>query len=115
MKYTLFMLFGGVPLLFAIIILAINHAIDVNGAIPQNLSFSLPVLLETQLPDNLQAIVFCCFYPVLLLKHHYTLSYLAAHCRNGRTYANNGFIDRPEARRLRHTALYDAVSAVCCC
>jgi NADH-quinone oxidoreductase subunit M len=58
MKYTLFMLFGGVPLLFAIIILAINHAVDVAGVIPQDLSFSLPALLETQLPDNLQAIVF---------------------------------------------------------
>ncbi|MGR8998993.1 MAG: complex I subunit 4 family protein, partial [Gammaproteobacteria bacterium] len=58
MKYTLFMLFGGVPLLFAIIILAINHAVDAGGAIPQDLSFSLPVLLETQLPDDLQAIVF---------------------------------------------------------
>jgi len=58
MKYTLFMLFGGVPLLFAIIILAINHAVDMHGLIPQNLSFSLPVLLETPLPDNLQTIVF---------------------------------------------------------
>jgi NADH-quinone oxidoreductase subunit M len=58
MKYTLFMLFGGVPLLFAIIILAINHAVDMHGLIPQNLSFSLPVLMETPLPDNLQAIVF---------------------------------------------------------
>ena len=58
MKYTLFMLFGGVPLLFAIIILAINHAAIVESTIPQGLSFSLPVLLDTQLPDNLQAIVF---------------------------------------------------------
>jgi NADH:ubiquinone oxidoreductase subunit 4 (chain M) len=52
------MLFGGVPLLFAIIILAVNHATVVGGSIPQNLSFSLPVLLETELPDNLQALVF---------------------------------------------------------
>ena len=58
LKYTLFMLFGGVPLLFAIIILAINHATNVKGLIPQDLSFSLPVLLDTPLPDNLQAIVF---------------------------------------------------------
>ncbi|MEK7844122.1 MAG: proton-conducting transporter membrane subunit, partial [Pseudomonadota bacterium] len=43
MKYTLFMLFGGVPLLFAIVILATNHAVAVGGAIPQALSFSLPV------------------------------------------------------------------------
>ncbi|MGR9013758.1 MAG: complex I subunit 4 family protein [Gammaproteobacteria bacterium] len=57
-KYTLFMLFGGVPLLFAIIILAINHATAAGGSIPQDLSFSLPVLLETALPDNLQALVF---------------------------------------------------------
>lgn len=58
MKYTLFMLFGGVPLLFAIIILAINHAAHVQGSIPQDLAFSLPVLLKTPLPDNLQLIVF---------------------------------------------------------
>jgi len=58
MKYTMFMLFGGVPLLFAIIILAINHANGLSGSIPQNLSFSLPVLLETPLPDNLQSLVF---------------------------------------------------------
>jgi NADH-quinone oxidoreductase subunit M len=58
MKYTLFMLFGGVPLLFAIIILAVNHAADAGGAIPQGLSFSLPALLETPLPDKLQTLVF---------------------------------------------------------
>ncbi|WP_432742793.1 NADH-quinone oxidoreductase subunit M [Methylobacter sp. G7] len=57
-KYTLFMLFGGVPLLFAIIILAMNHATAVGGSIPQDLSFSLPVLLATALPDNLQTLVF---------------------------------------------------------
>ncbi|MGZ4954844.1 MAG: complex I subunit 4 family protein [Methylobacter sp.] len=58
MKYILFMLFGGVPLLFAIIILAVNHATVTGGSIPQDLAFSLPVLLETPLPDNLQALVF---------------------------------------------------------
>ncbi|MDP1774493.1 MAG: NADH-quinone oxidoreductase subunit M [Methylobacter sp.] len=57
-KYTLFMLFGGVPLLFGIIILAINHAVAVDGSIPQDMAFSLPVLLETPLPDSLQALVF---------------------------------------------------------
>lgn len=58
MKYTLFMLFGGVPLLFAILILAINHATNVGGAIPQDLVFSLPKLLETPLPESLQSVVF---------------------------------------------------------
>ena len=57
-KYTLFMLFGGVPLLFAIIILAVNHATATGGSIPQDMAFSLPVLLATPLPDNLQALVF---------------------------------------------------------
>ena len=61
MKYTLFMLAGGVPLLFAVIILAINHANDVGGTLSQNLSFSLPLLLETKLQDNLQPIVFTLF------------------------------------------------------
>lgn len=57
-KYTLFMLFGGVPLLFAIIILAINHATVTGGSVPQDMAFSLPVLLETALPKNLQGLVF---------------------------------------------------------
>ena len=57
-KYTLFMLFGGVPLLFAILILAINHATAVGGTVPQDMAFSLPVLLATPLPDKLQALVF---------------------------------------------------------
>lgn len=58
MKYTLFMLFGGVSLLFAIVILATNHAVTVGGAIPQALSFSLPVLLETPLAADLQTLIF---------------------------------------------------------
>ncbi|MGZ8226331.1 MAG: complex I subunit 4 family protein [Methylococcaceae bacterium] len=58
MKYTLFMLFGGVPLLLAIILLAINHANALGSVTPENLTFSLPVLLETPLPDDLQGIVF---------------------------------------------------------
>ena len=58
LKYTLFMLFGGVPLLFGIIILAVNHANVLGGSIPHDLTFSLPVLLATPLPDHLQAVVF---------------------------------------------------------
>ncbi len=58
MKYTLFMLAGGVSLLLAIIILSANHAIHINGDIPQDLAFSLPVLLEVPLPDDLQTLVF---------------------------------------------------------
>ncbi len=53
-KYTLMMLSGGVPLLFAIIILALNHAGFGSGHVPQELTFSFPVLLETPLPDALQ-------------------------------------------------------------
>ena len=58
MKYTLFMLFGGVPLLLAIILLATNHASQTGGVIPYDLAFSLPVLLDTHLPNELQSIVF---------------------------------------------------------
>jgi len=57
-KYTLMMLSGGVPLLFAIIILAINHAGFSGAAASQQLSFSLPVLLATPLPEALQGWVF---------------------------------------------------------
>jgi NADH-quinone oxidoreductase subunit M len=58
MKYTMFMLFGSVPLLFGFIILAINHVTAVNGSIPQDLAFGLPELLATPLQDHLQTLVF---------------------------------------------------------
>jgi NADH-quinone oxidoreductase subunit M len=58
MKYTLYMLFGGVPLLFGIILLAINHAQYTGGAIPQDLAFSLPVLLDTPIPESAQGLIF---------------------------------------------------------
>lgn len=58
MKYTLYMLFGGVPLLFAIILLAMNHATMTGGTLPQDLNFSLPVLLNTPIPTEMQAIIF---------------------------------------------------------
>lgn len=53
MKYVLYMLFGGVPLLFAIILLAGEHL-----ALSGSLSFSLPQLLETPLPPATQNTVF---------------------------------------------------------
>jgi NADH-quinone oxidoreductase subunit M len=58
MKYTLFMLSGGVTLLLAFIVLATNHAIQTGGQIPNDLTFSLPVLLSTPLPHDLQNLVF---------------------------------------------------------
>ena len=60
LKYILFMLFGSVPLLFAIIMLAINHVTQVGGSIPQDLAFSFPVLLLTPVEDSLQPMIFLC-------------------------------------------------------
>ncbi|SDH00348.1 NuoM family protein [Nitrosomonas sp. Nm132] len=57
-KYTLFMIAGGGPLLLAIIILAVDHATQMGGSIPQDLTFSLPVLLQTTLPADKQTLVF---------------------------------------------------------
>lgn len=57
-KYTLFMMFGGIFLLFGIIVLGLNHAAQTGGSIPQDLEFSLPILLETPLDDTLQTLVF---------------------------------------------------------
>lgn len=58
MKYLLYMIAGGVPILLAFILLASNHAYQIAEMIPSGLSFSLPVLLDTPLPYNLQIIVF---------------------------------------------------------
>lgn len=58
MKYTLVMLFGGVALLFAIILLAFNHVDAIRGTLPNDLEFSLPVLLATPLSGHLETAVF---------------------------------------------------------
>lgn len=54
-KYTLFMLAGGIPLLFGFIILAFNSA---AGDIPAQLSFDYLSLLNNPLPTEAQATVF---------------------------------------------------------
>lgn len=53
-KYTLFMLAGGVPLLFGFILLAFNAA-DVNGG---QLGFDYLQLLNTQISSETQTVVF---------------------------------------------------------
>ncbi len=57
-KYTLFMLAGGVPLLFGFILLAFNHAQAVASAIPAGLTFDYHTLLLTPLAAETQTLVF---------------------------------------------------------
>lgn len=57
-KYLLINMCGSLPLLLAFIILAVNHASQLNSTSQTDLSFNFSVLLETALPDNLQGIVF---------------------------------------------------------
>lgn len=58
LKYILFMLAGGVLLLFAIILLAINHARESGLAVPGGLSFDSMALLDTPAPLALQSTIF---------------------------------------------------------
>lgn len=57
-QYTLFMLLGGVPLLFAFILLALNHAELTGVAVPAGLSFDYQTLLQTPLAPGLGPTVF---------------------------------------------------------
>lgn len=57
-KYTLVMLGAGVPLLFGFLVLAFNHAALSGAGLPGGLSFDLPTLLQTPLPDRLELAVF---------------------------------------------------------
>jgi len=57
-KYTLFMLAGGVPLLFGFILLAFNHAAVAGAGVPDGLSFDYPVLLNTAITPESQILVF---------------------------------------------------------
>ena len=61
LKYTLFMLCGGVPLLFAIILLAVNHAEQSGELIAEGLSFNFPILLNTPISDHLQVVILLLF------------------------------------------------------
>jgi NADH-quinone oxidoreductase subunit M len=57
-KYTMFMLAGGIPLLIAFVLLAFNHATATGAAIPTGLGFDYLALLKTPVSSDLQLIVF---------------------------------------------------------
>jgi NADH-quinone oxidoreductase subunit M len=57
-KYTLFMLAGGIPLLFAILLLGLHHAAATGASIPGGLSFDYLTLLEQPLSPSVQTAVF---------------------------------------------------------
>ncbi|MDH5612552.1 MAG: NADH-quinone oxidoreductase subunit M [Gammaproteobacteria bacterium] len=57
-KYTLFMLLGGIPLLFAFILLAFHQA-EISGlAIPAGLSFDYVTLIKSPVSAELQVTIF---------------------------------------------------------
>ena len=57
-KYSLFMMVGGVPLLFGFLLLAFNHAGVSDGAIPANLMFDYRELLTTPITEHTEMVVF---------------------------------------------------------
>jgi len=57
-KYTLFMLGGGMPLLFGFLVLAFNHAELAGLGIPSGLSWDYRELLATPLAINMEILVF---------------------------------------------------------
>jgi NADH-quinone oxidoreductase subunit M len=57
-KYTLFMLAGGIPLLFGFVLLALHYA---EGSVASDLGFNYIQLLHTPLPPDLQVTLFFLF------------------------------------------------------
>ncbi|HSN22820.1 MAG TPA: proton-conducting transporter membrane subunit, partial [Methylomicrobium sp.] len=57
-KYIMVMLFGGAALLFGIILLGLNHVNSINGTLPNDLTFSLPELLNTPMAEDMETLVF---------------------------------------------------------
>lgn len=60
-QYTLLMLAGGIPILFGIMLLAINRAQIRELPLPDGLTFDYLALLATQSPTNIQTTVFLLF------------------------------------------------------
>ena len=56
-KYLLFMLAGGIPLIFGFVLLAFSHA-EIAGSIPSGLTFDYLAWLNTPLPLDVQKQVF---------------------------------------------------------
>jgi NADH-quinone oxidoreductase subunit M len=57
-KYMLFMMAGGASLLFAFILLGLNHVNETGIAAPAGLSFNYMQLLETPIPLEVQSLIF---------------------------------------------------------
>ncbi len=57
-KYTLFMLVGGMPLLFAFLVLAFNHAALAGIGVPAGLAFDYQSLLDTPMTREVEVTVF---------------------------------------------------------
>jgi len=57
-QYTLLMLAGGIPILFAMVLLALHQAGLSDLPLAQSLVFDLPSLLQVQLPHQLEVIIF---------------------------------------------------------
>jgi NADH-quinone oxidoreductase subunit M len=57
-KYTLYMLAGGVPLLFGIVLLALGHAQQLSLPLPHGLSFDYLVLLHVPQAEDLRVPIF---------------------------------------------------------
>jgi NADH-quinone oxidoreductase subunit M len=110
LKYTLYMLCGGVPLLFAIILLAINHA-EHSGL---GLAFSFPLLLKTAIPHDLQTLIFSAVsFRFCGKSSARTFSYLVANGSNGSPYTTDCVIDWLETRRVWLAAFCVSVSSKC--
>lgn len=58
LNYTLFMLAGGVPLLFGILLLAFNHAAVTGTGIPDGLAFGYLQLFQIAVPEGTQTLIF---------------------------------------------------------
>jgi NADH-quinone oxidoreductase subunit M len=56
-KYTLFMLAGGIPLIFGFVLIAFSHA-EIAGSFPSGLTFDYLEWLKTPLPLDIQKQVF---------------------------------------------------------
>ncbi len=68
-KYTLFMLVGGIPLLFAILLLGLYHATGSGAPGLGALIFDYPTLLERPCPPLCKRSSSCCCSSVLRSKH----------------------------------------------
>ena len=111
-EYMLYMLFSGVPLLFALIMLGVNLLPNWE-AISPTICLSVFLYCYKRMFRGICKSIFLLLLRIRSQGSSGAVSYLATDHRHGSSYATDRIIDRSEIGSAWHTAICHAANARC--